>query len=808
MGTVSHDVRVAARLLLRTPRFTIPAVVALALGIGATTSIVSLVRGIVLEPLPYRDPDRVVSVWEHNLRRNRPRNVIGPANFVAWRERQRSFDALAMVGPARLNLVLDGQPEEVAGLTASSDIFRVLGVEPALGRPYVGREDEEGHDDVIVLGYEFWRNRLGGRPDVLGTTMLASGRPRTVIGVMPPRFTVEGRNVNFLVPYGWTLERLRAAPGRGSSHAMARLADGVSFERASADMKAVAAQLEKEYPRRNAGWSVSLVPVHEQTVDAVRPALMVLTGAALLVLLVAAVNVANLLLARATTRQRELGIRTVLGAGRGRLLVQLLTESALLGLAGGAAGMALAAVFHRGLVTLVSNRVAVPRLDQVSLDPAMMAFAVGLSLLTGLAFGLVPALVASHGLGDALRDGGRHGTGRRARRMLSGLVVAEIALSLVLLTGAGLLLRSFVRLQQVDPGFRATGLYTGRVQLPPARYDDERQSAGFYTDVVARIAALPGVTGAAAVSFLPFDGPGIGTSFYRADRPRPTEGDAPIADVRPVTPGFFRTMGIPQRAGRDFAAADRADTPRVAIVNESMASLHFPGEDPLGRRLNVSLGRPERGTYEIVGVVGDIKLTALDGEVRPTVYVPHTQLAIGMMSVVVRTGREPLSLATSVAGVVREIDPELPVADVRSMEDVIEATLARPRVVMVLLGAFAIMGLVLAGVGVYGVMAYAVAQRTQEIGVRMALGATPESIFRLVLGHGLTLTSIGVAAGLAAAAAAAGLLEAFLFDTPPLDPFTFGATAALLASIAFAASYVPARRGTRVAPVEALRTEG
>jgi predicted permease len=808
MSTLIQDLRFAVRSFARAPRFTIPAVLALALGVGASAATFSVIRGVMLRPLPYQDPDRIVVVWENNLRRNRPRNVVGAANFVEWRARNRSFTHLGLVGAARLNLMLDGRPEEVAGLLLSADVFQVLGVQPALGRAYTPDEDLEGRDAVIVISHEFWQTRLGGRGDVLGSSLEANGRMRTVLGVMPPGFTVIGQKADFLVPYGWTMERLRAAPGRGSSHGMARLRDGVSMEQAADDMRTIAGQLETEFPQRNAGWSVTLVPVHEQMVDQIRPSLNVLTGAVALVLLIACVNVANLLLARSTVRQRELGLRTALGAKRGRLVRQMLSESLLLAAVGGALGLVLAFAFHRGLLALVANRIPVPRLDQVTLDLPVLGFTMALALATGIIFGFVPAMVASHTPSDSLRDGGRHGAGPRSRRALGALVVAEVALSLVLLAGAGLLIRSFVKLQNIDPGFRADGLLTARVQLPATRYSDERRSSAFFTDAVSRISLLPGVQSAAGVSFLPLAGLGIGTSFYRDDRPQPAAGEAPTTDVRPVTANFFRTMGIPHLTGRDFGPADGTDTPPVAIINDAMARRFFPGENPLGKRLRVNIGGPGgKQGFEIVGTVGDIKLTALDGEVRPLVYVPHTQLAIGLMSFVIRTEGEPLALANSVGAAVRRIDPELPLADVQAMGDVVDATLARPRVVAVLLTAFALMALVLAAVGIYGVMAYSVSQRTQEIGVRMALGATPRSVFRLVLGQALRLVGLGVVVGIVAAGGLSQVLRTLLYDTAPLDPLTFLATALVLTSVATLASYVPARRGTRVAPVQALRAE-
>ncbi len=807
MSNLIQDLRFAARSFLRAPRFTMPAVLALALGIGATSATFSVVRGVMLRPLPYSNPDRIVVVWENNLKRNRPRNVIGAANFVEWRTRNRSFEYLGMVGPARLSLMLSGQPEEVTGLFASADVFPLLGVQPALGRAYAPPEDEDGNDQVMVVSHEFWQSRLGGATNVLGTTINASGRPRTIVGVTPPGFTIIGQRADFLIPYGWTMERLRSASGRGSSHGLARLRDGVSLEQAAGDMKNIAAELEQEFPQRNTGWSVTLVPVHEQMVDQIRPALLVLAGAVVLVLLIACVNVANLLLARSNVRQRELGVRAALGARRGRLVRQMLTESLLLAAAGGLAGLALAFMFHRGLLALVANRIPVPRLDQVALDIPVLALTMGLALATGLVFGFVPAMLASHTVNEALREGGRHGGGPRSRRALGTLVVAEVALSLVLLAGAGLLIRSFVRLQNIDPGFRAEGLLTARVQLPATRYSDDRRSAGFFTDALARITALPAVQNAAGVSFLPLTGFGIGTSFYRADQPVPAVGEAPTTEVRPVTPGFFRTMGIPHIVGRDFAASDLGDSPAVAIVSETLARRHLSGENPIGKRLHVNIGRPGGRQFEIVGVVGDIRLTSLEGDVRPAVYIPHTQLAVGLMTFVVRTETDPLALVNSVGAAVHAIDPELPLADVRTMEGVVDATLARPRVVAVLLTSFALMALVLAAVGVYGVIAYSVGQRTQEIGVRMALGATPESVFRLVLGQALRLVVLGVVAGLIAASVLTRLLETLLYQTEPLDPWTFALTALLLVLVAVSASYVPARRGTRVAPVEALRAE-
>ena len=805
MHNVIQDLRFAARSFRRSPRFAVPAILALALGIGATSAIFSVVRGVMLRPLPYSDPERIVVVWESSARRNR--NVIADANFVEWRERNRSFTHLAMAGPTRISVMLGGQPEEVIGRVASADLFPVLGVRPALGRAYLPSEDEEGRDDVIIVSDEFWRTRLGGRPDVIGTTINASGRSRTLIGVMPAGFTLLGERTDFLVPYGWTIEGLRAARGRGYSFGIARLREGVSFEQASLDMKGIATQLSREAPQRNTGWSISLVPVHEQMVDQIRPALQVLAGAALFVLLVSCVNVANLLLARSTLREREMGVRTVLGAGRGRLIRQLLVESLSLAALGGIAGLALAFVFHRGLLALVADNIPVPRLNQVSLDLTVVMLTMGLSLLTGLVFGLVPAIVSARSLNDSFREGGRHGSGPRARRVLGTLVAAEVALSLVLLTGAGLLVRSFVRLSSISPGFRAEGLLTMRVQLPVSRYDTSERRSGFSTNALARIGELPGVPQRRWSDIPSTCWPRHRNQLLPNRSTDTWAGSGTLSRRDAHHTRLLPHNGNPARDGSRLHGVRPGRLSPVAIVNETMARLHFADGNPIGKRLHVNAGLIERLDYEIVGVVGDVKLAALDRDIRPTVYLPHTQLAVPLMTLVVRTEMNPLSLAPSVGAAVHALDRELPLADVRTMQEVVDATLARPRTVTVLLVTFAVMALLLAAVGVYGVMAYSVAQRTQEIGVRMALGATPRSVFDLILAQALRLVGIGVMAGLVFAAALTRLLAALLYETEPLDPATFIVTTVLLTVVAMVACYVPARRGTRIAPVQALRAD-
>ena len=798
-----RDVRLALRMLRRSPGFAAAALVTLAVGIGATSAIFSVVRTVMLEPLPYHEPDRIVAVWETN-RGGTSRNVIAPANFVAWRERSRTLEYLGMVGPVGVAMMIDGRPLDVAGLTVSSDVFRALAVQPALGRAYTAAEDSG--NAVIVLSHEFWRRRLRGREDVLGMTLGTDNGPRTVIGVMPPGFTVVGQKADFLIPYGQTTEQLRATRGRGNSYAIGRLRSGVSFEQAQSEMRGIYADLEREEPQRNARRTVMLLSLQEQMVGELRPALFALVGAVLLVLLVACVNVASLLLARSAAREREIGLRTALGARRGRLVRQMLVESLVLAAAGGLAGLAVAALCHRGLLALVGDRIPVPRLDQMALDLPVVAFTILTAIATGILFGLVPAFVTTSHASEALRDGGRHGGGRRLHRVLSTLVVAEVALSLVLLAGAGLLMRSFVKLQRSDLGFNAEGVLTASVQLPATRYDLPRAD-GFFRESLSRIAALPGVQRAAGASCLPVPFPCIGTSFWRVDLPKPADGQLSSGQVRPITPGFFTAMAIPHVTGRDFSDSDTVDSVPVAIVSEELVRQQFADGDPLGRRLRINVdhanGRDDV-EWTVVGVVGNTKST-LDGPVRQTIFIPRTQRPGRGITFFVRTAQDPMLLATSVTGAVHSSEPEAPVV-AQPLEEVVGATIARPRATSVLVGVFALVALGLAAVGVYGVMAYSVRERTQEIGVRMALGATATSVFRLVLGQALRLAFIGVAIGLVAAGALARLIGGLLYEVEPLDPWTFIATALVLLAIAVVASYVPARRGMRLAPIEALRT--
>jgi len=801
-----RDVRYATRMLRRSPGFTAAALMTLALGIGATSAIFSIARTVMLAPLPYREPDRIVTVWETN-RGGTVRNVIAAANFAEWRERTRTLEHLGMVGGITLAMIVNGQPDQVPGLLVSYDVFHALGVTPAFGRAYTAEEDLGTANNVIVLAHEFWQTRLGGRPDVLGMTLTLDGRPRSVIGVMPPLFTILGQRADFLIPYGQTVEHMRATSGRDNSYGLARLRGGVTFDQAASEMRGIFAQLEREFPQRNARRTIMMLTLQEQMVGDLKPAMYALVGAVMLVLLVACVNVANLLLARSAARERELGMRTALGARRGRLVRQMLAESLTLAAAGGVAGVAVAALCHRGLLLLVGDRIPVPRLDQLVLDAPVIAFAMTVALATGIIFGVVPAFVSTSNASDALREGGRPGGGgRRLHRVLRVLVVAEVALSLVLLAGAGLLTRSFVKLQNVDPGFRADGVLTAGVQLPASRYDI-RQATRFFDESLSRIAALPGVEQAAGASCLPVPFACIGTSFWRADLPRPADGQLTSSQVRPVTPGFFKTLGIRHVTGRDFSAADTLESMPVAIVGEELVRQQFPDGNPLGRRLRINLTHGNGKSdveWTIVGVVGNIK-SNLDGPVRQTIFLPIPQRPTLNMRFFVRA-EEPTRFAPGVRGVVHAMEAEAPI-EILTLNDAVGRTIARPRAISVLVAVFALVALALAAVGVYGVMAYSVRERTQEIGIRMALGASASAVRSLVLGQALRLVSIGVVVGLAATAMLTRFIARLLFQVEPLDPWTLTTTAVILLAVAAIASYLPARRGTRLSPIDALRTD-
>ena len=804
MTSVLSDLKHGFRVLLRTPLFTVCTIAALAIGIGATTALFSVVHALLIRPLPYKNADSLVVMWEHNLPRNRPRNVISPANFLAWRERSRSFESMAAFTQNRATLTGAGEPQELATLLVSANILDVLGVRPILGRGFAEGEGREGGPRTMILSHAAWLRQFGGDNSVVGREVTIDGGPVTILGVMPRGFEIFGLTADAFTPYQLPAQ----VPFRGRSLiGLGRLKPGISRDQAQAEMAGVFAQVTSEQPDFNTGWTINLVPLREQLVGDVRLAVLVLFGAVGAVLLIACGNIGSLMLTRASARRRELAIRSAIGAGTGRLLTQLLSESLMLSLAGGVLGIVLASWLLSGLTTWVGSRLPVPLLSQVAIDPSVMAFAAIVTVLTTVICGLAPAIGATGGsLMTALRDGAPSVSGsRRGRIVRQSFVVAEIALALTVLCGAGLLGRSLMELQSVKPGFTAASALSLRVSLPRRSYADSNAQHLFYTRVIEGLSALPEVTAVGGTSFLPLAGIGPGTSFWRADAPQPPPNERPVVDARPVTAGYFTAMDIPLLAGRDVHDGDTEEKDPVAVINETFARQIYPGDTPIGRKFILNLGNEK--PHEIIGVVGDVKLVTLEGEIRPTAYLSSRQYAFGLMNFVVRTTGEPGRLGPSAVRVVREIDPLLPVSAVQPLEEVFAESIARPRLTAVAMSVFAGAALLLAALGVYGIVAYSVSQRAREFGIRVALGAQPGQIIGMVVGQNLRIVAFGLAAGLLAAIPATRLLRGLLFQVGPNDPMTFVLIGVMLAAVAIVASYLPARRGTQVDPVVTLKAE-
>jgi len=801
LETFFQDLRYGLRSLRKKPGFTLTAVIALALGIGANSAIFSVINGVLLRSLTYRDADSIVMVWEKNFQRGRSQNSVSPANFLDWKKQSASFEQFAASWDTRINLTSGGEPEEIQVQRVSADFFSVLGVPPRLGRSFAREEDVPGPNLVVVLNDELWQSRFGGNPAIIGQPITASGRTFTVIGVMPPGFHFLNTQVKAWIPLALDPANDWRKQGR-YLRSVARLKSGVTIQQAQAELDGIARRLEQDFPDYNKGWGANLVPMHEQIVGDIRPVLLVLLAAVAFVLLIACANVANLLLARAASRQKELALRAALGAGRTRLIRQMLTESVLLAVMGGALGVFLAYWGIQLLLALAPDNI--PRLNEITIDPRVLGFTLAISLLTGLVFGLVPALQSSRpDLSDALKEGSRGSSGG-SRFVRNLFVVSEMALALVLLVGAGLMLRSFFQLHQVKAGFETDHVLTMRVQLPTAKYQQPQQRAEFFKRAQERLAALPGVKSVGAISYLPLTGLASSTVFNLATQPDLPPSESPLTEVRAITPGYFAAMGIPLLKGRSFDERDGADS-RVLVINETLARKYFPGQNPIGQRLIVNW--EPKVADEIVGVVGDVKETALAEESNPAIYWPHPREAYQFMNFVLRAAIDPAPLSAAATKEIHALDPDQPVADIRTLDQVVAKSIARPRFNALLLAIFAGVALVLASVGIYGVMNYSATQRTQEIGIRMALGAKPGDILRLVVGHGMKLTLAGIVIGVIASLALTRVMANLLFGVTATDLPTFVAVSAVLTAVALVANYIPARRATRLNPVVALRYE-
>ena len=807
-----NEIRFALRQLRKSPAFTFIAILTLALGIGANTAIFSVVNAVILRPLPYKAPDQLVWIWETSPKNDIEFEPLSYPNFTDFREQAQSFAAVgAFTNASPILAGADGEPERVTGAAVVGDFFTVLGIEPVLGRKFAAHENEDGKNRVTILSHAFWQRRFGADPNLVGQQIQLNGNQYTVVGVMPPSFqdpvAAAKRPVELWMPLAIS-EGMRNARRGDFLQVIARLKPGVGIDQARAELKGIAARLEQQYPDTNTNWSTIVDPLHHTLTGNVRPALMILLGAVAFLLLIACANVANLLLARASARQREIAVRSALGASRARIIRQLLTENMLLSLAGGVAGLLFAWWGTRALLALSPGNI--PRLSSVGIDPQVLVFTLLISLVTGLLFGLAPALIVSKlNLNETLKEGGRSSAeGAGGRRLRNGLAIAEIALSLILLVGAGLLIRSFLRLQDVNPGFNPSNLLAAELSLPTAKYAENPQVVNFYDQLLARIAEQPGVRSTALTTSLPLAGGGDFLAFAIEGRPVARADRVPDAEARVVSTDYFRAMEIPLRRGRVLTEQDTPDAPDAAVINEALARKYFAEEDPIGKR--ITFDDPQTADVEwfnIVGVVGDVRQSTLQAEPYPQIYSSYRQTPRRALTIVLRTAGEPTSMANTLRQQVWSLDRQQPLHNVRTVEQVLAQSIARPRFNTLLITILAGVALLLAAVGIYGVISYSVTQRTHEIGVRMALGASAGNVLRLVIGQGMLLAGIGLAVGVVGAFAVTRIMGTLLYGVSANDPLTYIALVGLLGLIALIASYIPARRAMRVDPVVALRNE-
>jgi putative ABC transport system permease protein len=797
-----RDLRFGGRMLRRNPGFTAVAVLALALGIGANTAIFSVVNAVMLARMPYENPDRLVMVWERSPRTGKA-NVANPVNFLEWQARNHSFERIAALVETGASLTGEGEPEQVRRLIVSDGFFQILGVKAIVGRWFTHQEDTPGSDYVVILGEGLWRRRYAADPELLGRQILINNHKTTIVGIMPADFRFPFTKADLWQPMA--LDRANAMKTGRYLVTVARLRDGVTVAGAQADMDALMPQLQRERPEFNSKWGITVVSLRDQVIGDVRTPLLVLLGAVGLVLLIACANVANLMLMRAAGRGREIAVRAALGARALRIARQLLVESTLTATAGGTLGLLIGIWSMSMLVAALPDTIAYANLKTIRIDTTVFLFTAAVSLTTGILFGLGPAFKAARTeVPEALRDAGRSIVGGRSVGR-SALVIAEVALTMILLVGAGLLIRSFARLASVEPGFDASHVLS--MELSEAgRFGTDREFLEFNSRMLERVRAVPGVEAAGTSHYLPLGRIIPATMFWRADHPRPNAGEEPITEVLCVMPGYFAAMKIPLRSGRVFADRDCQGAPLAVIVNQTLAKQFFANEDPIGKRLHIGWGRPNE-TYEIVGVVGDVHQKALDKDPRPGVFLSTLQEPTSPVNLVVRSRGDPKKLAGMIQAEIRALDRNIPISDVRTMEDCVSESISAPRFNTILLGGFGVLALVLAAVGVFGVVSYSASRRTQEMGIRRALGADSANVMCLVLAHGMRLTVVGVAIGLGCAYGLAHWIESLLFGVTPTDPMTFAGVGALLIVVALVASYLPARRAASVDPQVALRYE-
>jgi len=811
--TLTQDIRYGARMLAKHKAFTSISVITLALGIGANTAIFSVVNELLLRPLPFRDADRVVMLWEVTPE-GRHQNTTSRANFRAWCAQSTSYQHIAAFTDQRENLTGIGEPEELSVQFATPEFFKVLGVDPLLGRTFLPEDAEAGKPSLAVLSYGLWQRRFGGQPGVVGQAITLNDVKVTVIGVMPQsfQFHIKQRSGTGRPAELWTILPMPTGPGANERgrflSTVARLKDSVTVDHAAAELRTIHTRLSDEAPEFNKNYSAEVLPLREQFFGNVRRPLWLMLGAVGFVLLIACANVANLLLSLATSREKEIAVRAALGARRARIVRQLLTESLLLALLGSALGLGFAWLGIKALM-LISPKDLVS-LQSVGLNVTVLFWTLGVSVLTGLIFGLAPALHVSRlNLNDSLKEGGKSESGQASgsRRLRSALVVSEIALAVVLLASAGLLIKSFIRLQQVDRGFDTDNVLTMVIRVPDARFREDAQFVNLFGQVLERIRHLPTVRSAGMVNFLPlYGGLGSATGFKILGRPEPPPGQGPVTDVRVADSGYFPTMGIPLLRGRNFSDSEQREPRHVILINEALARAYFAEEDPIGHRLDVNMfDNPTPA--EIIGVVGNVRYDSLIDESPPAVYFPHPDLTYSFMTLVIRTDGEPSAIAPAVQREIRSLEPNQPVSDVRTMNQVMSEWVARSRFNTLLLGLFAGLATLLSAVGIFGVMNYSVALRTREIGLRLAIGAQPRQVLLLVLKQGFWLTIIGVAFGLAAAFALTRLLSGLLFGVAAVDVTTFATISLLLVIVSLLACYLPARRAMRIDPLSALRYE-